>query len=273
MTLLRSPYAPRPDLIPAGSKDSPVLRRRLLIADLARIVGATNVRAFYVPSPTEGLIVPDALVPARLWTHGATPAGRIRPLGKGAALTFNGTSDYITTPDAADLSFGTGAADSAFSIVALANVTDSAAVRLLFSKRDTSNREYRLHLDTTDKLTLQLTDESAAAQPFRVSDAAITQAAPTLFGATYSVATGGATAANDMTLYQNGAVIASTATNVGAYVAMENLAAAGEVGSDTAHTANFFSGSLALMLLVAANLTANQHAALYYRCRQEGLVA
>ena len=86
-------------------------------------------------------------------------------------------------------------------------------------------------------------------------------------GKTYTAATGGATAANDITLYQNGAVIASTATNAGTYVAMENGTEPVEIGSNLTHTANYFDGSMALVAVCQKALSAADHLAIHTLCR------
>ncbi len=203
----------------------------------------------------------------RVMTYDATVAARLASLGRAIAQTFNGSANYGTTPDTTNLTFGTGAADLPCSIVVLANVTDTAAVRVLVSKFTTSNREYQLFVDATDKLSLLLQDESAAVAASRLSDAAITQASWRLFGASYD-GTGGTTAANGITLYQDGAVIPSTPSNNASYVAMENLAAAFEIGSNTAHAANFFSGSLALATVCAKALVPAEHAAINALCKR-----
>ncbi len=231
--------------------------RRRFISDLRQIAG-TGARALYMPSGGEGTTAVDGAVSTRVWTHGTVLGTRISKLGKGFALSFNGTTDYISAPDAADLSFGTGAADTVFSGFVVANVTDTAAARVFFSKSNAANAEYLFNVSAADLSNIFLQDNSAAVNALRASDAAVTQASWTTQGFSYD-ATGGATAANGITIYQNGTAFASTATNNAAYVAMEDLAAVLEIGSVTAHTASFFAGSIALVLITAANLSAGQH--------------
>lgn len=252
--------------------DTPAQVRRRFVNNVADAVGRSNVRAFYLPSDTEGLTAPDQVVASRVWTHGATPTGRLSKLGKGTALAFNGTSDYISTPDAADLSFGNSSVDSPFSVFAAVKVTDTANYRILISKDDAagSAREWAFYIDNADLLTLALFDQSVPASPSRASNAAITQGSWTSVGASYD-ATGGATAANGMALYQNGAVLASTATNAGTYVAMENLGQACLIGASQATPSSFFQGLLGMVLL--ANFSAAQHAQLTQLSRSYGLVA
>ena len=205
----------------------------------------------------------------RVWTPDATMAGQLAPLGRGATRVFNGTSRYLTTPDTTDLSFGNGTVDSPMSIVALVNMTDTAATRTIVSKWNGTGtvREWQLHISTADILVFNVFDESSASSAQRVSNAVIAQGAPHLFAATYD-ATGGATAMNGAVLYQDGAAIASTANNNATYVAMENLTAACEVGSLNAHTANFADGSLSMVAMFTGVLTAARVAAITDLCRR-----
>jgi hypothetical protein len=237
------------------------LRERFL-GNVMALVGDTRV--LWTPKPTDTTTALEESLNGRTITWDATVAARLSALGNGYAQSFvSGSTQYGTAPDAANLSFGTGAVDSSFSIVVLANVSDTAAIRAIVSKFDVTAREWRLAVDASDKLALALEDESVPAQPNRTSDAAITQGSWHLFGATYDVTAGsGATAANGITLYQDGAVIASTATNVGTYVAMENGTGLLEISGHTAHTANLYDGSLALVIVCAGALSASQFWAL-----------
>ncbi len=239
--------------------DTALQRQRRLINALGGAVGLSTQRVLWTPGPTEGLTTVDGFVPSRVWTHGNAIASRLARQGNGYSLSFNGTTDYLTAPDATDLSFGNGATDTPFSIIAVAKVTDTAGFRDLFTKSAAAAQEYALYIDSADQMNLALIDQSVPAGPFRASNAAISQGSWAVFGATYSAATGGATAANDITLYQNGAVIASTATNVGTYVAMENLTSAAEIGSQSVHSVNFYQGLLACVMVVQKNLLAADH--------------
>lgn len=193
-------------------------------------------------------------------TWDATVAARLSALGLGYAQTFDGSANYGTVPDADIYSFGNGTTDSAFSVVALANVTNTAVARRILTKYNNgaTAREWHFSVTGSDTLTLTLYDESVDKVPNRTSNAAITMGSWALFGATYSAATGGATAANDITLYQNGAVLASTATNDVSYVAMENLGASLAIGAQADPTL-YFQGSLALVALCQKSLTASDH--------------
>jgi hypothetical protein len=209
-------------------------------------------------------------ISGRVWTADATMAGQISPLGKGSARLFNGTSNYLTTPDTTDMSFGNSTTDSAFSIFCVVNVTDTAAARDIITKLNTvlPAREWAFTVTTTDAIQMAVTDESVPVNAIRNSDAGIIQGSWTSLSSTYSAATGGATAANDMTHYNNGAVIASTATNQATYVAMENTVTAVYISNRNAGAGTFwFSGSIALILVLQANLSAAQHLALHNASR------
>lgn len=240
--------------------------RGRFVASLRALLGET--RLLWLPRAGDGLATVSESDARRVVTHAATPQGRLAPLGRGLALSFNGTTDRATVPDADALSFGTGTADSAFSVVVVANVTDTAALRALVCKWNDASvkREWIFYVLTTDLLQFQVRDESAVVSPVRVSDAAITQGSWRVFGATYSGA-GGATAADGITLYEHGVVKASTATNNASYVAMENTAGDLEIGAFAAGASGPFSGSLALVAVVAKALTAADHAAISAHCR------
>lgn len=193
----------------------------------------------------------------RVWTWDATIAARITPQGNGVLVTFNGTTNEADTPDTADLSFGNGTTDSPMSIVALCNVTDTAVTRSIFCKGNPSSPsgEYGFQIISNDALQLRLVDQSASVTANRASNAAITMGSLALFGGTYS-GVGGATAANGITLYQNGAVIASTAVNNASYVAMENTNTVGALANEVG--TRFFAGDMGFMALWGAALTATQ---------------
>lgn len=247
--------------------------RQRFIGDVGDLVGRQNMRALWLPGDSEALVAQDAAVPSRLWTHANSPRGRLTRLGAGWALSFNGTSDYLTTPDAADLSFGNGTVDQALSALAVASVVDTASLRAIICKSATSHIEWNFLVNGTDKLSLFVMDNSVAQTPFRESDAAVSQGSWQTFGVSYS-GVGGATAADGIATYQGGVAMASTATNSGTYVAMEDKDAAVLIGAQNAGAAQFFNGSLACVVLVQANLSATQQAEFARLSRQRfGLAA
>lgn len=233
---------------------------------LVRVLGATPVLGFLPKlSDTNTTVCPWS---GKTLTADGTMT--LTALGRGATRTFNGTSNNLTTPDAADLSFGNGTTDSPFSVFALVNITDTAAQRTMIVKWNATGtaREWNFAVNGADTLVLTLYDESVDVAPFRGSDAAITMGSHQLFSATYSAATGGATAADDITLYRGGVVFASTASNQATYVAMEDTASPCYIGAQNATPNNFMAGSGAFMLVAPVNASAAQHANVATLCRQ-----
>ena len=229
--------------------------REQFLFDLLGILGDT--RLLWLPKSTDTTTSTDESLTGRTLTHSTSLASRLTNLGRGKLVSFNGTSEVTTTPDTANLSFGTGSADSAFSIVALLYPTDTAAFRAILTKlADVSNQEYYLAITSADKLDFTIYDQSASASWQRLSDAVITQSAMTLLCATYSGA-GGATAGANMALYQNGAAIASTASQTGTYVAMENLTSQVQIGRSLTST-GYFPGYMALFAICQKQLSASE---------------
>lgn len=236
------------------------------VAQLLQITGDT--RLLFVPKSTDTTTSTDLSLNGRTLTHDATIAARLSRLGYGYKVSYtSASSQYTETPDAAGLTFGDSSTDSAFSIVVLANITDTAAIRKLITKDNTNQREWSFEVAANDVLQMWLWDNSVPISPLRASSSALaTQGVMTLYGMTYSAATGGATAANDITLYSNGLVLASTATNQATYVAMEDKTAVVDIGSAFAHTTGFLDGSVALALVCQKALSANEHWAIRKLC-------
>lgn len=247
-------------------------RQAEFVSDLTALLGDT--RLLWMPQPSNTTTATTLDLNQRTVTWDATVAGRLTPLGFGYQQSFNGTSQTGSAPDTANLSFGNGVTDSAFSLIAVGNVTNTAGFRTFAAKISAAatTAEYYMDISDADLLRLVLVDQSAGAFPFRASDAAITMGSPAVFAATYTAATGGATAANDITLYQNGVSIASTATNVVTYVAMEDTTAPFYIGAQGT-TQSWYSGTEAMVALCQTALTASQHWAIYQLAKYYGLVA
>lgn len=248
-------------VVPATS----VRTRQAFVAQLAAICGDT--RLLWLPKGDDTTTTADASLNARTITYDATIAAQLAQLGFGNKVSFDGSSDFGSTPDQANLSFGDASADSAFSVIALAKVTNTAASRAIAVKYNAAGtaREWEFRITAGDLLYMGLYDESVDVAPNRTSDAAITQGSWAMLGGVYA-GTGGATAANGITLYQDGLSIASTASNNASYVAMENTAAPvniGARGSTTPEAATYFQGDLALVAVVAKALSATEMWALY----------
>lgn len=232
--------------------------RQMFLAQLHALCG--DIRFLWLPKPTDATTSVDESSRGAVLTHSATLQGRLAQLGLAYAPSFNG-GQYGSAPDVASYTFGTGVADSAFSLVAVANVTDTAAGRVLMAKNDSVQQEWDWSVNSADKLALNLFDMGhSAANPVTVTASALTtQGAWATYGSVYNPAVGsGATAAAGISHYVNGVLQAVTATNAGAYVAMVNGTAALEIGASFSHTGGLYVGSLALLMLVGAALTASQ---------------
>ncbi len=234
--------------------------RQKFIHDLKVICGNT-VFLWLPQSGIDGTTTREDAT-GRILTWDATMAGRLTAQGKGWIQSFDVTN-WGSTPDTGDMSFGNSTIDFPFSIFAVLNPTSSAADRVIVSKFNTAQGEFTLRVTaTTNLLSLLVRDESAAVNATRDSSGAITVGALSSIAATYD-GTGGATAMNGALLYQNGAAVTSTATNNASYVAIEDLASATEVGSRSNHGSTLFLGSIGLIAICRKTLTAAEVAALH----------
>lgn len=234
------------------------LSRASFLSQLTTILG--DSRLIFLPIPSDTTTSADYSALAGTVTHSASVATRVASLGtRGVGFTFAPAStQYATLPDADGLSFGNGTTDSAFSIVVLANITDTAASRGLLAKWNTAN-EWLFYVTATDRLEMALYDQSTGDQPYRTTNAAISMGAPHVYGMTYSPP-GGANPGSGITFYQDAAVLASTATASASYVAMEDTAAGVEIGSINGGTVLYGNGTYGLIALCQKALSAQDHA-------------
>lgn len=221
-------------------------------------VSAGNLKGLWLPQQGNGTTT-TSIPGDRVWTYPASIVTLTARQGFGVTVPFvSASSQYGDTPDTTDLTF---IEPDPMSVVVLANVTDTAALRMLIGKYISTGTggEWQLAVTSTDTLRFLVRDDSAAAESSRASDSAITQGSLHLFGVSYS-GVGGASAMNGATLYSDAAVIASTATNSGTYVAMENLTNKVDVAAYSNQGAGaFLDGSLGFAAVYKANLTLAQH--------------
>ena len=159
-------------------------------------------------------------------------------VGRAPKLTFNGTSDRMTTPDA---TYWTRAL-AAFSVGAWVYLTDATSSAVMAKYTTTGNlREWQFWFNSADKLQLVLWDEDDAATPNATLDteanAAISEGVWHHVVATYD----GSANASGIDIYIDGAVVASTDTDDVNFVSMRNYTAVVELG--TGNGGNFFDGS------------------------------
>lgn len=185
------------------------------------------------------------------------------------SLDFDGTDDYIDFGDHNDFSFGNSTTDSPFSIGGWIEV--SAALQVIMAKYDLTTgstaREYQFVIYASRIIQLSIYDESAVAACNRDTDAAISVGWHFIV-ATYD-GTGGATAANGITIYIDGVAIASTASNNANYVAMENLTSSLLVGGrwNSGVVSLPFQGDMGHIFLTPGVLTADEIWQMYIKTR------
>src|SRR4030042_1257911 len=157
-------------------------------------------------------------------------------------LEIDGTNQYVSVGDDNLLSFGTGAADSTFSISAWVKATDITNFTILGKGIYNTSAEYRFFVDADDKINFQIYDESVQSCFLgRLYTTALTSYEGEWI---YLVATYDASAiSSGIKIYLNGNRVDDTnrVNNAGSYVAMENLTSNLYVGK---YSANYAKGAL-----------------------------
>ena len=156
-----------------------------------------------------------------------TAPGNAGP-GKIPVILFNDVDEEADTPDIAYWTRGNAAVDSAFSVGCWIKITNLGENQRIISKWGAVAREWMFWVNSGNLTRLDLWDESVDKTPFRPANTALTAATWAFIVATYDGG-GGATAANGINLYTNGALDNGAATNDALYVAMEDLTAPVEI--------------------------------------------
>lgn len=193
-------------------------------------------------------------------------------LGVAPILTFNGTNEEADTPDADYWTRIDGAPNNEkLSIGVWVNPASYAVGNMILTKWTTtgSNREWELQYTTSGAIQFVARDESASVQVNRLTDTSTNAVNTWAFIVVTYDGTGGATAMDGVTIYVNGASVASTATNNASYVAMENLTSVVMVGgiSGAAQYNGKMLGGPWSPFFVQVALTAAQIANLYANMR------
>ena len=189
--------------------------------------------------------------------------GAVTPISDGSAF-FDGVNDYITIADTSELSFGDSSNDSSFSISAWINMTDATDFAIINKGVLNTDGEWNFRTNASDKLVIALYDESVSScHQSLVSDSAITSYQGSWINvvATYD-GSGGALAKNGLTLYLNGAVLASATASLSDYVAMENLSGNVYIGKMSSNYAN---GNICNVGIWSAVLTPAQIKSIMYK--------
>ena len=174
--------------------------------------------------------------------------------GMGWALDLDGTDDHVDLGDSDDFSFGDGSNDEAVTWAGVFEVVDTAGNQTIMSKWDETVvlplREWRIYLIDTEALRIMQFDESENKQSFRTTNAGLSVGWHSFV--ITSPGDGGATVMNNVKIYIDGALVASTANNDAGYVAMENLASkcwVGAIQNTSSDPYLFMTGDSALTLM------------------------
>ena len=170
---------------------------------------------------------------------------------------FHPTGDHhLAGIDHSNFSFGNGTVDEPFSVGAWI-LPNAVSTNVIIAKYDSagSKEEWRLFIDASAKLSLELHDASASTTEIAVSTAALVVGQQHFVVATYD---GGETSPV-VKLYVDGVLANDTTTaETGSYVAMENTTAPMTVGCSgvTATPVAEFHGRIALPFVTGKELTA-----------------
>ncbi len=173
-------------------------------------------------------------------------------LGEGFAVDFNGTDEEGDMPDAADISFGDGANDNPFSVVALVNQGTAEAAVVLAKEASATDEEWVLETDASGNPQFVLTDESASATIGRQDATALSGNA--LISGTYD----GAGLASGVAVYLDGVAADDTDVVANTYVAMEAGASTVQIGHHYTTAALFWDGTISFILICAKELSADE---------------
>lgn len=173
-------------------------------------------------------------------------------LGEGYQWDFDGTDEEGDSPDIVALSFGDGATDDPFSIVALVNQDTAEAAVIVAKEASASDEEWVLETDSSGNPQLILTDESASATIGKQDATALS--GQSLLVATYD----GLSLNSGIGMYLNGISTGDTLIATNAYTAMEAGASKLQVAHHYATPALFWDGKIAFFLVTGKELTADE---------------
>ena len=226
------------------------------LASVINILGATGV-VFPFGDPLYGLSDAATFVTAGAETFTCTPSTPIdswdtpfdqtdydQYQGVVPFLTFNGTDEYITTPDAAFWTGGDAATDNAFSVGAWINMVDATKFRIVGKGDDPSPLEWLLTSSGTDFYVFVCYDNTAAPDNQLTStidtSATADEGKDIFIVATYD----GSSTAAGVTMYRNGIAPAQTKVKGATYVAMHDSGGLPSIGAWTPGTDTFANGKI-----------------------------
>ena len=193
----------------------------------------------------------------------------VKFVGTGST-NFDGTNDYVSVADAANLSFGDGSDDSAFSISAWIKMDDTASFEIIGKGEYNVDAEWRFRTESDSKLHFTLYDEDVSS----TFENAYTDVALTAYEGkwvhvvgTYNGIGGEDVAKTGITLYVNGVVAASTQTSGGTYVSMVNGTSPVEIGLYAASV--YAEGNMKNIAIWSRELTATEVQNVMYKTYDE----
>ncbi len=179
----------------------------------------------------------------------------------GNALDFDGTNDKVTINDDDALSFGNGAADSAFSISAWINMDDATNFEIISKYEAGFDEEWRFFVGADDKLAVRLHDENVAVHIGRKYNTAITADEGSWI---HVVMTYDATeASSGITLYRNAVAVDNADDESGGYVAMRNKNGDVTIGLTASDINKYANGKIDNVMIFNKELSQAEVTALY----------
>lgn len=247
---------------------APLKNQRDTISNVLEILG--DVRGLYPGVESSGLVLPDYSYMGHHGVAGETLRNLSDSWGKTYSYYMNPVTPArtLTIPDDADFSFGTGLADSAFSLVCAFYRTALGACTLI-SKRDDTLAQIewwvQIGAGASSPITFYCYDQSVPAYINVVSSDVIWNTNWHTMVATYD----GSGVETGLTVYFDGEDVSLTRNINGAYIAMENLTADVGLGChhDNGVVAGIFTGEMTWYGITGKELNAAEVWSLDQRLR------
>jgi len=178
-----------------------------------------------------------------------------------------GDSDYFTVVDHADFTFGDGN-DTPFTFIGWFKCVSDGGLQTLIAKNEAAKIEWAYYLDASDKLSLQLYDQSVAKQIVVATDVAITDGWHFL-AVTYtasrdaSAVVGWPSSTVGVRFYVDRTEVDATISTLDStYVGMENLGSEVAVGASSNAHGDKFAGDIDNVAILSKALTTIEIASL-----------